>query len=277
VHVLLMLTGYSLARFQKARLLAGSIGGMLSTMLLPIVIGYYLILTGVQVAIGPVDPEWFALLGNFDQDINPHGLTPYWFVCLYVQGLVLVALPFSSARVRRWVGEQPLTAGIAALAALAAAGFVLGLPSELGATAVRHPLMGLQLVALGWCVRHAASPTDKWLVAVLSFALAAVFLPAGMSVPVLLALAVAAVLWVESVPLPAALAWLVTYIGKQSMLLYLAHVIVIAVLSRLAWIPDGLMLSLTLLVSLAAAEAVARAMQAMTRAGQGAATRSQDA
>jgi acyl-CoA synthetase (AMP-forming)/AMP-acid ligase II len=275
-HVLLMLTGYSLARFQKPKLLSGAVGNMLLAMLLPIVSGYYVVLAGVHVAIAPVDPEWFALLGNFDADIQPHGITPYWYVCLYVQVLVLIALPFTSDGLRRWVGAQPLTAGIGAVAMLAAAALLIGVPAGLGPIALRHPLMGLQLVVLGWCLFHAQSQADRLMTAGLGAALAVMFLPAGWTVPVLLCGAVALVLWSPAVPLPAAIARGAMYIGKQSMLVYLAHVVVIAVLARLALGSGMLLLATTLAVSLAAAELMSRALRLMQPTGPSQRTRIQE-
>ncbi len=261
VHVLVMLAGYSLARFQKPNLLSGAIGGMLVTMLLPIVACYYAILAGVHLAIAPVDPEWFALLGNFDRDINPQGLTPYWFVCLYVQALILIALPFSLPAPRRWVGAAPLAAALWAIAGLAVAALLLGVSQAFGPVSVRHPFMALQLMAAGWCLYHAQSTLERFLALAVATAVALAFLSAGSTAPVLVTLAAAAILWLPPVRLPSSVARAAVYFGKQSMFVYLAHVVVIAVLAKLGLAQDALRLLATILLSLAAAEVMARGMR----------------
>jgi acyl-CoA synthetase (AMP-forming)/AMP-acid ligase II len=260
-HVLVMLSGYSLARFQKPNLLSGAVGSMLLTMLAPIVLCYYAILAGVELAAGPVDPEWFLLLGNFDADIHPHGITPYWFVCLYLQALLLVSLPFAVPAVRHWVGAYPLAAGLLALAGLSGAALLVGLPAELGPIGLRHPLMALQLIALGWSGFHASGPAEKALVTAAAVAVGLTFISAGTTVPVLVAGAMAAILWIDSVPLPRSLGRAAMYVGKQSMFLYLAHVVVIAMLAKFGMAQNALMLVLAITLSLVAAEGMARALR----------------
>jgi acyl-CoA synthetase (AMP-forming)/AMP-acid ligase II len=260
-HVLVMLAGTSLARFQMANLLAGAIGSMLWTMLLPIVVCYYVILAGVHIAIAPVDAEWFALLGNFDADINPHGITPYWFVCLYCQALIVFALPFAVPAVRRWVGKRPLAAGLLAIAGLGGAALSVGLPQELGPIGLRHPLLALQLVAVGWCGYHARSVAEKALVTVVAVVVALTFRSAGPTVPVLVVGATATMLWIGSVPAPAGLARAIMYFGKQSMFVYLAHVVVIAVLAKLGMAPTAALLVAVVAISLVAAEMMSRGMR----------------
>jgi hypothetical protein len=250
-----------LARFQKPNLLSGAVGSMLLTMLAPIVVCYYAILAGVELAIAPVDPEWYVLLGNFDPDIHPHGITPYWFVCLYVQALLLVALPFALPAVRDWVRARPLAAGLTFMAGCVGVAAALGLPEQLGPLGLRHPLLALQLIALGWAGFHARGAAEMALVTAAALVVGFTFAPAGPSAPVLIAGAMAAMLWIGTVALPRPLARATMYIGKQSMFLYLAHVVVIALLAKLGVAPDALMLVLAIGVSLIAAEGMARAMR----------------
>lgn len=261
VHVLVMLAGYSLARFQKPNLLSGATGGMLVTMLLPILASYYVILAGVHLAIAPVDAEWFALLGNFDADINPQGITPYWFVCLYAQAMILIALPFAPPAVRRWVRAAPLVAGLWTIAGLAVVSLVFGVSQSFGPISVRHPLMALQLMAAGWCLFHAQSALERLLALAVAAAVALSFLSAGWTAPVLVALVASAILWLPLVRLPTSIARVTIYFGKQSMFVYLAHVVVIAVLAKLGLAQDGLRLLATIVISLLAAEVMSRGMR----------------
>ena len=261
VHVLLMLSGYSLARFQMPRLMKGDVVSTIVTMLGPIVAAYYAILIGVTVFMAPVDAEWFALAGNFDTDIHPHGITPYWFVCLYVQAVLLIALLFVLPDVRRWIGTQQFFAGLVAAIVLYGAAMALDLGQMLGPTSVRHPLMGLQLMATGWSLFYARSAAEKAVITLVAAAIALPFATAGLIAPVLVAVSAAAIAWIGEVRLPALAARAAMYFGKQSMFVYLTHVIVVAVVAKLARGSDVLMLGLTILLSLIAAEALSRAMR----------------
>lgn len=265
VHVLLMLSGYSLARFQRPKLLQGEVVSAIATMLGPILVAYYAILVAVNFLMAPVDAEWFALLGNFDRDIHPHGITPYWFVCLYAQAVLLIALPFLLPAVRRFAGARPFAMGLVLALGLYASAMVLGLPQALGPTSVRHPVMGLQLLAVGWCVFLARGVGEKAVVTLVAGALALPFLPAGVTAPLFVVAVAAAILWIGQLPVPALLARALMYFGKQSMLVYLAHVLVVAILARLASPSGPMMLAAVIVLSLAAAEAMSRAMRLALR------------
>ena len=91
------------------------------------------------------------------------------------------------------------------------------------------------------------------------------FLSAGPTAPLFVVAAVAAILWFGSVPLPAALARAAMYLGKQSMFLYLAHVLVIAVLAKVGVAEPVLRLLATIAVSLVAAEVMSRVMRFVLR------------
>jgi acyl-CoA synthetase (AMP-forming)/AMP-acid ligase II len=261
-HILLMLAGFSLARFQRTRLLAGEIGPALRTMLAPIMACYYAILAIVHLAVAPVDAEWFLLAGNFDADINPRGLTPYWFVCLYAQAVLLAALPFAVPAIRERVAAQPFLAGAWLALGLMVLSILLGLPSGLGGTSLRHPAMGLQLMAVGWCVHVAGSRQEKLIATALAAAVAVNFWPVGPGAVALIIAAALAVLWIPSLPLPQAAASILYRFGRHSMLVYLAHVIVIFGLARLPVASEWIVLAATLVLSFAAAEILSRVIAA---------------
>ena len=125
--------------------------------------------------------------------------------------------------------------------------------------------MALQLMAAGWCLYHAQSTIEQLLALGVAAAVALAFLSAGWTAPVLVALAAAAILWLPPVRLPAPIARAAIYFGKQSMFVYLAHVVVIAVLAKLGLAQDGLRLLATIMLSLAAAEVMARGMRLLLR------------
>lgn len=259
--LLLVLSGFSLARFQRARLLEGKVGAVLATMLVPIVVCYFAILSLASLVWKPVDPEWFLLAGNFDSDINPRGITPYWFVCLYVQAIVLVCLPFAWPGVRTFAAQKPILAGAGLVAMLAGLCQLPDLPGLIPQAQLRHPVFALQLIAIGWCIFHARTREQKALVSLLAFVDFALLWRSDAGVLLFLLGGCAALIWIASVPLPAWASWVALLFGKNSMLIYLAHVIVLSVVEKLHLTSEALVFAGTLGASLIAAELFHRAFQ----------------
>jgi hypothetical protein len=115
---LLVLVGWSLARFQAPRLFTGKVGPMLRAaashllLYLPIVIIY-------SFATDRFLWPSLLLIGNTgiaDYDIVGGFLWIYWFVEVYAQTILLVAGLFLIAPLRRWIAAHPLAAGLIATA-----------------------------------------------------------------------------------------------------------------------------------------------------------------
>ena len=83
-YLLLILAGYSLARFQSGVLFDGRVLHTYRSMLLPLMVCYYILIGAIALFWSPIDPEFFLLFENFVSKVEPHGLTPYWYVSTYV-------------------------------------------------------------------------------------------------------------------------------------------------------------------------------------------------
>ena len=71
-----------------------------------------------SVRFSPIDLGWLFLVENFNTEVTPAVLLPYWFVSTYAQIVALASLPFAIPRVRETVKRAPFEAGIATLVAV---------------------------------------------------------------------------------------------------------------------------------------------------------------
>jgi acyl-CoA synthetase (AMP-forming)/AMP-acid ligase II len=231
--LLLILVGYSLARFQSEVLFSGRVGKTLRSMLVPIVAMYYLIISVAAVKFAPFDVGWFFLVENFQAEVAPPHLLPYWFVSTYVQIIVLATLPFAFAPVRSLVKRMPFEAGVAATLA---SGLIIQLTALRDIYYnVRHhdPIIALELLLTGWCTFFARTAPQKlvataviilvWLqnYGLIELNIAAIMLGGSLSM-----------LWGLRVPLPTPAARALLFFGSLSLYIYLAHVPALYGLSR---------------------------------------------
>lgn len=231
---LLVLVGWSLARFQARKLFAGEVGPVLRAMAsnvllyLPIVIVY---------CIATDRFLWPSLLliGNIgiaDYDIVGDFLWTYWFVEAYVQTILLVAGLFLIAPLRRWIAVHPLAAGLIATA--------LALPLRTYSPALwdAGPMKNLMtsmifyMPALGWAICFAATRAAKTALSLIVLAVAlfilftgtwqaaALWIRAGILVGACLLL-----VWRVHVLLPGVLAGPVRHVSAASYHIYLFHTV----------------------------------------------------
>lgn len=149
---LLVLVGYSLARFQSQALFSGRVWQVLRAMAFPILGTYYLVVALAALRFSPFDRGWFLLFENFAQQPEPSFLLPYWFVSAYIQILAIAALPFGWGPLRRLAQRAPLACGLGALGGM---GLLIEL-TQIGALEYsvrhRHPAIALELLITGWCI-----------------------------------------------------------------------------------------------------------------------------
>jgi acyl-CoA synthetase (AMP-forming)/AMP-acid ligase II len=231
--LLLILVGYSLARFQSEVLFTGKVGKTLRSMLIPIVAAYFLVIAVAALKFSPFDLGWFLLLENFRHEVTPDVLVPYWFVSTYVQIILLAALPFGIKPVREMVKRRPFEAGAAALLAV---GLLIQL-TELNDIAYnvrhRHPIVALELLLTGWC-SFFASATRQKLVATAAILLVWMqnFGLIEANIAALMLGGSLCVLWGLRLSLPRPAARALLAFGSLSMFIYLAHVPALYALSR---------------------------------------------
>jgi acyl-CoA synthetase (AMP-forming)/AMP-acid ligase II/peptidoglycan/LPS O-acetylase OafA/YrhL len=263
--LLLVLAGYSLARFQSELLFAGRVGKTLWSMLGRIVGVYYVCIAVAALKFSPFGSRWFLLAANFPPEEDPDLLAPYWFVSTYVQIIALASLPFLLPRVRDRVRRAPFEAGVIALFAIGLAVQLTPIHDIYYNIRHRNPVMALELLLAGWCIYFARESRQR------AFATAAVLLVwfqnyglVELNIALILLGGSLSVLWGLRVSLPERAARVLLAFGSLSMFVYLAHVPALHGLSR--FVPPGaLCFALLVLSSLAGAVILKRASDIVAR------------
>lgn len=238
---LMLLAGYSLARFQSDRFVDGQGLHVVRSFFLRVMLPYLGVLLLYSLTRKPVDWWNFLLIGNYFP--SPGGfLTPFWFLeALFQLYLVMLAL-FAIPAVRRLAGADPFRFGLwFAVGAFAVKFGALLTIDPLGGFDHRTAHAALPLFAIGWLIWFARTPGQKWLtaaiVAVLAFCTAG-FLPplavwadfrplVGELRALWLLLAAALLLALPRLPVPAPVHQLIVKISAAGYHIYLSHGIII--------------------------------------------------
>lgn len=232
---LLVLVGFSLARFQSRRLFAGDVTSVLRDALLrnvmlylPIVLIYCIVtqqfLWPSLLLVGNTGLTDYSVVGGF--------LWTYWFVDAYAQIIVLVAGLFLIGPARRWIMRNPLAAGLIATAFALPLRWYGPLFWNTGPMQPYMTIAILYLPAFGWAIHFAETRVAKWL---LTFATLVVmplvlfmsktqYLEPWVRCGTLM-FACLLLTWRVHIPLPSFVAALVRRISAASYHIYLFHVI----------------------------------------------------
>jgi acyl-CoA synthetase (AMP-forming)/AMP-acid ligase II/acyl carrier protein len=231
---LLVLVGWSLARFQAPSLFAGSVGPMLRSMASHVLL-YLPIIAVYCVATDRFLWPSLLLIGNTgiaDYEIVGGFLWTYWFVEAYAQNILLVAGLFLIAPLRRWIAAHPLGAGLIATA------FALPLrhytPAVWDAGEMKNLMtsMVLYMPALGWAIAFAETRNAKAVLSLVAVAVAAFILFTGawhaLALWIRAGILVGACLlliWRVQLLLPGFLATMLRRVSAASYHIYLIHTI----------------------------------------------------
>lgn len=112
--LLILLTGYSMARFQREGLARGAVGEFLRNLLWPALPLYFAIIVLFGLVREEVPASMYFLQANMVREDLPDLLSPYWFISLYVQLALFVAFCALWPAVRRAMGNSPYTFGLVA-------------------------------------------------------------------------------------------------------------------------------------------------------------------
>lgn len=232
--VLMLLVGFSLARFNFARLAGGQAFDVLLSVMRRIILPYCLILWTYGLFFKDISLSSFLLVSNFEGRFQSF-LTPYWFMEALLQCMLLLTLLFSVRRVRMAAAEDPFRFGL----------WLLGgaLALKAGAYAIFHhdhlqkmtPDAVLPLIACGWLLFFAKTPGRKAVALLAGLGFAALhsiapvlggwdYATVGQYRLVWLVAAIAALLYVPRIPLPPLIARGVNSVAAASFTIYLVHV-----------------------------------------------------
>jgi len=239
---MVVLAGFSLARFQMGPLLAGD-GPAILRPLAQVLVPYYLIVVAYAVAWGEVPWASVFLVGNFGVALpEAHGMVPYlyWFIEAYCQMMLVFVGLFAIPQFRRFVSARPFAAGMALLFAALVARLALPLLWPIGNRQIFTLPWIFYLAVIGWCAAVAETGKQRLLL-MLSGAAAFLFFGLyegiwiGTKIKYLLQIAVlAALLYLPRISLPRWSAQLVLPLSAAGFHIYILH----------RFIPELLMLPL---------------------------------
>ncbi|MBK5568405.1 AMP-binding protein [Ensifer sp. SSB1] len=165
---MVVLAGFSLARFQMGPLLAGD-GWAILRPLAQVLVPYYLIVAAYAVAWGEVPWASVLLVGNFGLTLpETHGMVPYlyWFIEAYCQMMLVFVGLFAIPRFRRFVSARPFAAGMSLLLAALVARLALPLLWPIGNRQIFTLPWIFYLAVIGWCAAVAETAKQRLLLMV---------------------------------------------------------------------------------------------------------------
>lgn len=163
---MVMLIGYSLARFQSANLLSGKLTAFFRPVI-TVLAPYYLIIAVYGITWGKVPWASVLLVGNFGfADPADRTMLPflYWFIEAYVQMMLIWVGIFAVPAVRKIADRNPFALGLSFLAAALVIRFIGPLVWSIGDRQIFTVPWVLYLTAFGWLVYFADSASRKLLV-----------------------------------------------------------------------------------------------------------------
>lgn len=250
-YTLLIMVGYSLAKFQGTQLFDGHILKVLRSMLVPILVCYYLVIGAASFARAPIDLQWFLLLGNFQTEVPFRGLIPYWFVSAYSQIITLFTLPFLIPTVRRLTRRNPLYIGIVVLIVVVLIFMLIGGDNIKPHLRHRHPLGALELLILGWCIFFAKG---KWqtifILAVVAFVWSVSWRDLDFKSSIFVLLSALLLVINFEINVPSLIAKILMRFGSLTLFIYIVHAPTISLVYGLGKTPNLIRYLLVLFISI---------------------------
>lgn len=232
--LMLVLVGFSLARFQSRNFIKGNWTGLLRPLMM-VLLPYACVVLAYSIAWQQIPWASVLLIGNFaiatpeQQMMLPY---LYWFVEIYTQILLIFTGLAFLPQARHAVARNPFAAGLWMLFAAIAARLLMPLVVDIGNRQIFTLYWNLHLVAFGWCACFAASRREKAALFALG---AALFFTLGFLDGVWIGTQIkylivfcglVALLYVRTIPVPRLLfAWLMPA-AASSYHIYLLHRIV---------------------------------------------------
>lgn len=239
--LLVVLMGYSFARFQRPRLIDGHYRDVLFRMLHPILLLYAVLLLSYYIVKDDVALDYVLLLGNALPPGHGSLLTVLWFVSLYAQLVLVMVATFLISPIRRTHNLQPwlASAGMFAVGTCLAVAFLWltadpfpkdRYPGILGSPiAARSLVVCFPMLLLGMMI-YSAHGRFQYIMTIAGLAVTCLIFPnTSQSQPFILAGGSLLLIWGKAVPMPALAATAVTLMAASTLFVYLLHNIVVHV------------------------------------------------
>lgn len=261
--ILIALIGHSMARFQRRQIAQGRSVQLMVKMLYPIVPLYGLLLLLYAASRQAPPPSYYLLLGNYEYWTKGSLLVSYWFVSLYAQIILVIALVAAVPKLRDAAANRTWLFGAGASGVLLAGLLALDhLQNSAGLS--YHPQRGLpealSVFCIGWMIQSMRGASQ--ILATAGLAALTLLLLCLIDMPPQTALLLSAALVLLgsglAVGLPRALARRLNLLATVTLYVYLLHEVIINMLSRMH-LSDPIKIALALPLSFLTALAV-RAM-----------------
>ncbi|MBA4011945.1 MAG: AMP-dependent synthetase [Phenylobacterium sp.] len=263
-HVLLLLSGYNLSRYQGSRLNDGGGRSMLASFFQRIIAPYYAILCLYLISEKSFDVPSLLLVSNVFGRFGSF-LEPYWFLEVLLQCMVILALLFAIGPVRRFAVRKPWEFGLALLAGALACRVIASLILPHEYLLERTPDSVFYLLAFGWCLHRATTTTRKLMLTVACLGIAALQAagppeiwehfgyPSNVTHAIWFAGAACLIMWAPRIFLPNVLHGLIGLIAAASFYIYLTHGVPVHAFLHVAHIHNvPLILAVSLVLGVAA-------------------------
>jgi acyl-CoA synthetase (AMP-forming)/AMP-acid ligase II len=226
--LLLVPAGYSFARFQLQRVLeSGRAAWALST--LPrVIVPTVLVLLAQQARHREFSASPLLLYNNF---VKPPEVFSYWFIEVYVQVHLLLALLLSWRRVHEPLRKHAYVCSVVALLLSALASVTIPLFWNTEHLGNLLPHFALWYFFLGWCALFASQRWQRWLNSALILGLSLAILP-GTSRGVWIIVGSLFLNWMPPLRLPIPLARAISTLASASLYIYISHFLILEPFAR---------------------------------------------
>ncbi len=219
---LLMIAGFNTARFQMTQLMAGNTMSVIAGIMKRIILPYFIILLLYLSWRQDFHLPTLTLTGNLFGSYGERStfLTPYWFLEVYFQIMLMVCALFMIPRVRSMAGSHPFMIALFMLAfstlfpivSIIAAGVTQRLPHLL-----------FHVFAFGWAVASAKTPNQKLLLMVFALIAFPLILGPTNAQGWLVAAASTVLIWFPRLSVSKQLKAPIVITGAASFYIYLLH------------------------------------------------------
>ncbi len=251
--VLLMMAGYSFARFQRPWLLRGEFWQAVSGTVMRVVIPYYLVMLLILATARGIEQDWgwLALLSTFTVD-QRGPLFAFWFIEVLLHSMAIIVMLLSLPSLRRFAAASPFASWLCLMTMAAALKF--GVPMVWSDNQQNSLTVDawFYAYATGWGLWLARTWPQKAAVIAFAAALAVANWGPVSSRPLMLVGAIVLLATIARLWLPRLLATAVKQWSAAAYFIYLAHVIVIHIVLHMAKLPLAPWQTILLVIALAA-------------------------
>jgi acyl-CoA synthetase (AMP-forming)/AMP-acid ligase II len=227
--LLLVPAGYSFARFQLQRVLESGRAAWALTTLPRVIVPTLLVLLVQQARHREFVLSPLLLYNNF---VKPPGVYSYWFIEVYVQVHLLLALLLSIRALHAPLRRHGYASSVVALLLSALACVSIPLVWNTQHLADLLPHIALWYFFLGWCALFAEKHWQRWLNTALIAGITLAILP-GTSRGIWILLGSLYLNWAKPVRLPIPLARGISTLASASLYIYISHFLILEPFARL--------------------------------------------